>query len=220
MIMGWSERSTYHKTMVNRVNGHLRRICTSAEKEICLVYGRITDAWGYDAKTRTYYVCEIKVNFKDLKKAVYQIYDTAKRYKPKYDKYANIIPVIAFPKVLHKELNDYDNWASLSDACIKLGVAIWIIEQSTVRQIQGPKPKSPKSKPKTKSKTTTKSKLIVKAKTSAKSKPSPKSKTSVKSKPIVKAKTSIKPKPTAKTKTTIKSRRTTKSKTAIKSKPK
>ena len=170
MIFGYPERSTYHTTMVKRVNGYLRRICTAAEKEMGLVYGRITDAWGYDGKTRTYYVCEIKVNFKDLQKAVYQIHDTAFRYKPKYDKDANIIPVIAFPKGLYKELVDYDNWGSLSDACNKLGVAIWIIEQSTVRQIQGPKTKSPKSKPVVKAKTTTKSRPIAKANTTLKAK--------------------------------------------------
>ncbi len=141
--LGFPERSTYHTTMVKRVNGHLRRICTASEKEIGLVYGRITDAWGYDEKTRTYYVCEIKVNFKNLQKAIYQIHNTAYcaalspgkptitlvlratlRYKPNYDKDANIIPVIAFPKGLYKELVDYDNWGNLSDACNKLGVAV------------------------------------------------------------------------------------------------
>ena len=182
MIFGWSERSTYHTTMVKRVNGHLRRICTVAEKEIGLVDSRITDAWGYDAKTKTYYVCEVKVNFKDLQKAVYQIHDTAFRYIPKYDKEANIIPVIAFPIGLYKELVDYDNWGSLSDACNKLGVAIWIIEQSTVRQIQGPKPKSPKSKPIAKSKITTKSKPTPKAKTATKPKPTAKAKAALKAK--------------------------------------
>jgi len=170
MMSGYPERSTYHTTMVKRVNGHLGRICTGAEKEMGLVYGRITDAWGYDGKTRTYYICEIKVNFKDLQKAVYQIYDTAFRYKPKYDKDAKIIPVIAFPERLYEELVGYDNWGSLSDACNKLGIAIWIIEQSTVRQVQGPKIKSPKSKPIAKAKSATKSRPIAKAKATLKAK--------------------------------------------------
>jgi hypothetical protein len=147
------ERSTYHITMINRLNGHSGRICTAAEKETGLVYGRVTDAWGYDGKTRTYYVCEVKVNFKDLEKAVYQIHDTAYRYKPKYDKHANIIPFISFPKRLYEKLVNYYHWGSLSDACNNLGVAIWIIELTTVRQVQGPKP-THKPKTDTKSKPT------------------------------------------------------------------
>jgi len=194
MIFGGSERSTYHTTMVNRVNGHLRRICTSAEKEIGLVDNRITDAWGYDAKTRTYYLCEIKVNYKDLQKAVYQIHDTAFRYKPKYDREATIIPVIAFPRRLYEELVDNDNWKSFRDICNKSGVAIWSIEQSTVRQIHGPKPKLPKTKPTNKAKATAKPKPASKAKAATKFKPAPKAKTVTKVKSATKAKTATKAK--------------------------
>ncbi len=215
MIFGWPERSTYHTTMVKRVNAHLRRICTASEKETGLVYGRITDAWGYDGKTRTYYVCEIKVNFNDLQKAVYQIHDTAFRYKPKYDKDANILPVIAFPKRLYDELVDHENWGSLSDACNKLGVAIWIIEQSTVRQVQGSKPKSPKSKPIAKAKTATKSKPIAKAK-ATKAKPIAKAKTTTKSKPISRSKPAAKSRPMAKAKSTLKAKSPTKATTTRK----
>jgi len=222
MIFGWPERSTYHTTMVNRVNAHLRRICTAAEKEMGLVYGRITDAWGYDGKTRTYYVCEIKVNFKDLQKAIYQIHDTAFRYKPRYDKDANIIPVIAFPKGLYKELVDYENWGSLSDACNKLGVAIWVIEQSAVRQVQGPKPtRKPKTvtKPKPATRAKTKTKSTIKPKSALKVKTTTKPKITHKPKTTTKTKSTIRPKSVTKAKAITKIKATHTSRTATKSKP-
>ena len=185
MVFGFFERSTYHTTCVNRVRSHLSRVCTASDKEIGLVKHRITDAVGYDEKTKTYYLCEIKVNFNDLQKGVYQIHDTAFRFKPK-NKNAQVIPVISFPNRLYKELIKFDNWKSLSDACKKVGVAVWVIEQSTIRQIQGPRPKSPSTKKLTKLKST------------------PKTKTSTKSRSTVKTKTTTNRKSTTKVKSTIK----------------
>ena len=175
MVLWFSERSTYHATMVNRVRSHLKRTCTQAEKEIGLVKNRITDAAGYDAKTKTYYLCEIKVNFNDLQKAVYQIHDTAFRYKPKI-RGSSVIPVIAFPGRLYKELIKFDNWKSLKDICKKIGVAVWVIEQSSIRQVQRPKPKSPSAKKFYNSKTTPVVKTAVKSKTTSKSRTVVKSK--------------------------------------------
>jgi hypothetical protein len=193
-IFGFPERSTYHTTCVNRVKSHLKRICAQAGKEMGFVPGRITDAWGYDKKTNTIYFCEIKVNPGDLLKAVSQIHDTVFRFKPK-DAKSKVIPVIAVPKRLYNDMAKYEagQLASFRSLCKTQSIAIWIIEQSNIRQIQGPKPKSPlKVKAKAKLATTAKSrtskprsrakvKATIKRKTTAKAKTSPKSKASSKS---------------------------------------
>jgi len=216
MIFGYAERSTYHTTMVNKVNAYLKRNCSISEKELGLVSGRITDACGYDEKTNTYFICEVKVDFSDLQKAPYQIHETAFKYKPKKIG-AKKIPIIAIPKALYLGLINNDKWESLSDACAKLGVAFWVIEQSTVRQIQGPKPTSPK-KPKAvraktsttnkkkstrNHKTVTKSRALKKPKTSSKSKSGAKSKLAKSATPNKKRKSTTK-RPSSKRKTTTK----------------
>ena len=153
-------RSTYHTTCVNRVKGHLKRICTVADKETGLVASRITDAWGYDRNTKTWYLCEIKVNPNDLLKAVTQIHDTFYKFKPK-DPEDTVIPVIAIPKRLYDHFMkvDVDQWESFRTLCDTTHIAIWIIEQSAIPQIQGPKPKA-----------TTKAKAIARPKAATKSK--------------------------------------------------
>ncbi|MFC1955052.1 hypothetical protein ACFLWZ_00685 [Chloroflexota bacterium] len=175
-------RNTYHKTCVNRVKSHLKGICTVADKETGLVASRITDAWGYDRNTKTWYLCEIKVNPNDLLKAVTQIHDTCYKFKPK-DPEDTVIPVIVIPLRLYDHFLkvDVDQWRSFRTLCDTTHIAIWIIEQSVIPQIQGPKPKAaakPKAtaKPKaaTKVKTTTKAKTVKSAareKSTAKGKP-------------------------------------------------
>ncbi len=130
-----SERSTYHKTMVRKVHAYLKKNYSVADFERSLVTDRITDAFAYDNKTKTWYLCEIKVNWGDLQKALYQIHDTVFRFKRTH-KSSIVIPVIAFPARLQRELVKSDNWGSFRDSCKNNGVAIWIIEQSFVRQLQ------------------------------------------------------------------------------------
>jgi hypothetical protein len=218
MIFAWpNERSTYHGTCVNRVKSHLKRICTDAGKERGFVPGRITDAYGYDKLTNTLYFCEIKVNPNDLLKAITQLHITSSNFKPK-NPHTKIIPVIAIPKKLALEIskNKPLDWKSFKALCKTSHTAIWIIEQSSVRQLQGPKPNVPK----TKVKKTTK----VKVKNTLKStkKPIKKRKTttkSVKSRVSVpKSKSKIKPKTRRKT-TTIKTRKITTKKPQTKRKP-
>jgi len=206
---GWSERSTYHATCVNRVKSHLKRICTEAGKETGFVPGRITDAWGYDRATKTIYFCEIKVNPKDLLKAVSQIHDTFFKFKPK-DPENKVIPVIALPKRLYDELVKYDvgQWKSFRSLCKTAKIAIWIIEQSTIQQIQGPTPKvKTKTKTSLKAKASSKPKTTTKAVKKTKTKMTVKSKVSVKPKTATKTKRNIKPKITTKTSVNTKGKR-------------
>jgi hypothetical protein len=140
-IWGQSERSTYHTTCVRRVDHYLKKKCSGvAHSERKLVAERITDASGYDKKRKTWYLCEIKVNFTDFQKALYQIHDTAYRFpkNPFYHKGDAVVPVIALPSRLAKELVVHNIWDSLRDICRKMGVAIWVIEQSTIREVMGP----------------------------------------------------------------------------------
>jgi hypothetical protein len=221
-FLGYTERSTYHITCVNRVKSHLKRICRDAGKERGFVPGRITDAWGYDNKTKTLYFCEIKVNPGDLLKAVSQIHDTVFKYKPK-DSRIKVIPVIAVPKRLYDEFSKYDlgQWKSFRSLCKTANIAIWIIEQSNIRQIQGPKPKSPsKAQTGTKKKATTKRKPTAKAKASTKRKTTSKAKASVKHKTTAKVKIITKPKITHKVKTTAKRKNTARFKALKKRKSK
>jgi hypothetical protein len=216
MIFGWpTERSTYHATMVNRVKSHLKRLYHDAGKERGFVRGRITDAYGYDKLTKTVFFCEVKVGPTDLLKSVFQIKDTVFRYTPK-DPEVTAIPVIAVPKRLFDEWgkSNYDKWISFKDLCKTNKIALWIIEQSDIRQIQGPKPKALKAKVnktvKAKKNTPTKAKK----KTIKKRKPV--TKTKVIRSPKTK-KTTVK-KSTPKTKTA--STRKTPTKTNTKTKPK
>jgi len=85
------------------------------------------------------------VNWTDFQKAVYQIHDTAFRFK-KSHKGDTVVPVVAFPARLQKELVKFDNWDSLRDLCQKVGVAVWVIESASVREIQDPTTKVTKTR--------------------------------------------------------------------------
>jgi len=163
--LGWSERSKAHAYCVNRVKSHLKRTCTMADKEMGLVPSRITDAWGYNKEKKTWFLCEIKVNVDDLHKAVTQIHDTCYRFKPK-NRDDKVIPVIAIPNKLYIEMQRHDlsRWTSFRSLCQQMNIALWIVEQSNIRQIQGPKPTMPKPKATTKPKTTVRARATAKPK--------------------------------------------------------
>jgi len=145
-ILGAPERSTRHATCVRKVYRYLKQKYGEANYEQKTVADRITDALGYSQKSKTWYLCEIKVNWSDLQKSPYQIHDTAFRFQ-KSHKGDTVVPVIAFPARLQKELVNYDNWDSLRDTCRRLGIAIWVVEQSGVREeITSPKAKVVKTK--------------------------------------------------------------------------
>jgi hypothetical protein len=136
MISFWpSERSKYHENCVRKVFRYLKKKCDEADYERSLVPGHITDAYGHDTKSKTWYICEIKVNWGDLQKAPHQIYETAFLFKKKH-RGDTVIPVIALPSRLQKELVKYNNWVSLCSHCKATGVAIWAIESASVRQIK------------------------------------------------------------------------------------
>jgi hypothetical protein len=204
LVYGPSERSTYHTTMVNRVKSHLKRLYGSAGKEHGFIPGRRIDAWGYDKDTKTLFFCEIKVSPSDLNKAVTQIHSSAFNYHPK-DPQNKVLPVIAIPKKLAIDLHKYKplDWNSFKSLCQTNKIAIWIIEQSDIKQIQGPKPKMVKSPRK---KTTN---ITAKKKTTKKLKPKTKRKSSTK----VKSKTSSKKKASA-----VRARKTASRKTSSKRK--
>jgi hypothetical protein len=175
--MAWSfysERSTYHRTIVHRVYAQLKRSGFSADFERSLVPGRVTDTFGYSVKKKTWYLCEIKVNWTDLQKAITQIHEQVynfKRSRLYMDKEGSIVPVIAIPNSLYSYLMKYYafQWGSYCSLCKTNNIALWVVEQSTIRQIQGPKPKpSTKVKAATKARTLTKAKSATKPKTTRK----------------------------------------------------
>lgn len=157
MILWPSERSTYHATCVKKVYRYLKNKCGEADFERKLVADRITDTFGYNKKLKTWYICEIKVNWSDLQKAAYQIHDTAFRFR-KNHRGVTVVPVIAFPKRLYKELIKFDNWGSFCDICTTMSVAVWVIEQSTIREVVYPKINKPVKTTKSKATTTAKKK--------------------------------------------------------------
>jgi hypothetical protein len=144
-LFGQPERSKYHGTCVRKVYRYLKQKCGEAIYERALVTGYVTDAAGHDVKRKTYYLCEIKVNESDLQKAPKQISDTVFHFR-KNHKGDTVVPVIAFPVRLEKELVKLNTWDSLYDICKHLKVAIWVIEQSTVREIMSPRTKAVKTK--------------------------------------------------------------------------
>ena len=85
MILGWGpERKTWyfdHAACVRKVYRYLKQKCTEADYEKKLVEDRITDVFGYNKNTKTWYLCEIKVDWNDLHKAPFQIMDTAVRLR-------------------------------------------------------------------------------------------------------------------------------------------
>jgi hypothetical protein len=138
---GQQSRSTYHKTMVLRVNHYLKKKCDVASYEEELLSGYRIDAFGYNRKNKVWYLCEIKVEPSDLKKAPQQILDT-KYHLPKTKLYHigdTIVPVIAIPAKLANHLVKYNEWDSLCNTCKMIRAAIWVIEQSTVREVYKPR---------------------------------------------------------------------------------
>ena len=208
LLYGRPEKSTYHTTCVRRVKSYLKKFCIQGGEERKFVEGRRTDAWGFDKTKKTIYFCEVKVGPRDLLNAVTEIHVTAFNYKPKNPEY-KVIAVIAIPKKLYDELVKYDVglWRSFRDLCKKTNMAIWIIEQSNIVQIQGPKPKARKKKVRKtpiKSKTT-KRKTTVKAKITKARKPSAKTKSITKPKTTRKLKSpATKKSPKTRTKTSKK----------------
>jgi hypothetical protein len=135
---GYPERSTYHNTCVKKVFRYLKKKCDNADYERKLVADRITDALGCNTKSKTWYLCEIKVNWNDAQKGVTQIHDTAFRFRKTHRGY-NIVPVLAIPSRLQKELVKFDNWNSLRDQCKNSNIAIWVIEATNIREISSSK---------------------------------------------------------------------------------
>ena len=149
MMSIWgAERSSYHGTCVRKVYRYLKKKCSIANYEESLVTGYITDAWGYNRNSKIWYLCEIKVNESDLQKAPKQIFDTVFHF-PKtkfYHRGDTVVPVIAFPARLQKELVKFNTWDSLRNICRTMKVAIWVIEQSTIREVTRRKTKVAKTK--------------------------------------------------------------------------
>ncbi len=139
--MSWPwgpERKTWyfdHDACVRKVYRYLKQKCTEANYERELVEDRRTDAFGYDKNTKTWYVCEIKVDPTDLLKAPFQIMDTAFRFKKK-KRFHNVTPVIAIPAPLHRKIQRSDIWRSLSAQCRQNNTELWIIESGTVKELQ------------------------------------------------------------------------------------
>ena len=139
MIFGWGpERKTWyfdHDACVRKVERYLRRKYGEADRERELVEDRRTDAFGYNKNTKTWYVCEIKVDPTDLLKAPFQIMDTAFRFRKKKP-FHNVTPVIAIPAPLHRRIQRQDIWRSLSEQCRQNNTELWIIESGAVRELQ------------------------------------------------------------------------------------
>jgi len=138
-LWGSEPRSTYHDTCVRRVRKYLEKKCGQAVSEGKVVPGHITDAYGFNKKLKIIYLCEVKVRRSDLRRAPNQIYETALRFKRKRKDYNTVVPVIAVPARLQNFLIKQDNWEPLCLMCGNLGIAVWVIEQSTIREVLGPK---------------------------------------------------------------------------------
>lgn len=224
----WGEKSTYHNTIVHRVYAQLKRNGCTADFERSLVPNRVTDTFGYNKSKNTWYLCEIKVNWSDLQKAVTQIHETVYNFKrsPLYlKKEAKIVPVIAIPNSLYSELVKYydHQWGSFCSLCKTNNIALWVVEQSTIRQIiKDTKPSATKLKSVPLSKVAAKFKPSAKTAKSKSTTKATKTRTGVKVKPTVRA-TKVKPvTKTVKTKSTARSikakpsTKTAKAKTAVK----
>jgi len=96
-----------------------------------------------------------------------------------------VAAVIAISNPLYKGLvnNEAEKWGSFCDLCKTNNIAIWVVEQSAVRQIQGPKSKST-----TKVKAATKPKVATRAKAAAKPKVATRAKAAAKPKTATRAK--------------------------------
>ena len=138
LLYGPEPRSTRHSTFVRRVRKYLEKKCGRAGSEEQVVHGHITDAFGFNKKSKTAYLCEVKVRRSDLRRAPNQIYETALRFRKDHRIYTTV-PVIAIPVKLYRFLVDKDNWEPLYSMCGNLGIALWVIEQSAIREILSPK---------------------------------------------------------------------------------
>lgn len=185
LLWGTEPRSTYHNTCVKRVRKYLERKCGKAGSERKLIPGHITDAYGFNKKQKIIYLCEVKVERSDLNRAPKTIYETVLKFKRNHKDYDTVVPVIAVGLRLHKFLVKQDNWESLFNMCKNLSIALWVIEQSTIREVISPKinkiVKTKSSRASTTKKKVTKAKKTVSRKRSAKTskvrKPTSKKKT-------------------------------------------
>jgi len=149
MILGGEpERKTWyfdHDLCVRKVYRYLKSKDMNAGQEKELVPGLRTDAFAYDEKTRIRYICEIKVAWSDLPKSPSQVMDTVRPLR-KRKKGDIVVPVIAFPLPLQKELRKDDRWNSFSATCRELGIEIWIIDSGAIRVVQRSKIRVPQAK--------------------------------------------------------------------------
>ncbi len=146
MIFGGEpERKTWyfdHDACVRKVYRYLKSKSMEADQEKELVPGLRTDAFAYDEKTRTRYICEIKVAWSDLQKSPSQVMNTVRPLR-KRKKGDTVVHVIAFPFSLQKELRKDDSWNSFSATCRDLGIEIWIIDSGAIQVVQRSKIRVP-----------------------------------------------------------------------------
>jgi len=133
-----------HDACVGKVWRYLGRKYTKADYEQGIVYGRITDAYGYNDKTKQWCVCEVKVEWPDVQQGPIQIFDTAFNLQKKH-KECTVVPVLAIPDALERRLRRWRNWDGLLHGCNKLGVEIWGIESGAIRRAQGSKAQGTKA---------------------------------------------------------------------------
>jgi len=218
MIFSWGlERSTRHATFVRRVRKYLEKKCGKADYELELVTGYRTDAFGYNRKSKIWYLCEIKVDPSDLKKAPQQILDTKFHFPktPHYHKGDTIVPVIAIPARLATYLVKYDEWDSLRNTCKMVKAALWVIEQSTVREVVSPGAKK-SVKPKSARTSASKGKTTLTKKTASKTRAAKTSrKTTARAKTTKFKKRVVKSSKTKKLKTQSAKRKTSKTRKSI-----
>lgn len=166
----WDEPSKVwykdHDKCVGKVYRYLKKKCTTADYERKIAGDlRTTDAYGYDEKTKTWYICEIKVRWDDVQKGPMQIKDTMVLLKNKNKgdrkhKDDFIVPVLAIPDAFQRRIQKWGNWSGLLSTCNALGVELWLIESGGIRLAKGSKSQKIKV-----TKSTTKAEKTTKAKT-------------------------------------------------------
>lgn len=128
-----------HDLCVNRLHRHFKEKGMFTQKETKLCPSRKTDVYGYNPKTKTYYVCEVKVRFSDAQKAPMQLVAPVSALRRK-DPGASVLAVLAVPMPFQTYLQKKwpENWRELSLLCRRAGIAIWGISyRAGARQIQG-----------------------------------------------------------------------------------
>jgi hypothetical protein len=209
-------------------------MCTSVDHEIGLVPYRRTDVYGYDSKNKVLYLCEIKVQRTDLPKVFEELPDQERRVKktPEYIQAGvlKVIPVLAVSNNLYQEVSKHypDEWKSTRSTCKKLGMSIWVVEQSRIQYLQGIDPTNvntkavTKSKPAAKIKTATKAKATGRTYSATKTKNAGKTKTAAKIttkiKTNIRVKAATKPKSAARAKATAATKTTPRPKSSVKTK--